>query len=379
MVVAQAPPNPAARPPKGSAPDPDLATPAAGTPPLRGGSDLGTPPLRGGPVLGTPPLRGGSAPSSTPSPVPCSQFPAPSPSIPAPSPSAFLSQLLSTNFNVAALVETISPDQLLTLIQSPEVHHHLESLIAFTNTCLQLKQAQAKALALESLADVARTTTDLIEKRRAATALLRASNPAHPPRSTEAPQSASSTPQPPLPSAPSSQFPAPSASPPVPRSPFPVHSTFPAPFAHPSPDLMPEDLFAHTRRAIEHNNTPEPDTGLATIAALADPALQINGAPVSFDDPVQTYFDICDSPLGAAVAADQPIPTVTEPAHPFTDPARAESTHTLILSRPDLPASALKITLRRVPDPADPASMWRITKLDIRDAHPAGTHRRDSS
>ncbi|MBL8763527.1 MAG: hypothetical protein JNM07_04575 [Phycisphaerae bacterium] len=229
------------------------------------------------------------SPPTTPTPTTTTAIPP----VPAPSsvPSPHLCALIAANFNPAALSSSLSPEQLLALAADHAARAHLGSLLDFFNTCNALRQAQFRAEALDALRAVAATSTDPIEKRRAATTLLHAPAPIRP-----APAPADSL-----------------AAPTRPRAPSPVRRTPPAPTSTPRAGHTPAQIIAALTAAIASNHTPTPDSGLATLAAFCDDDATLDGAVLPIDDRAACIRALADSPIGrcrppARGVAPPPIP-----------------------------------------------------------------------
>ena len=99
---------------------------------------------------------------------------------------------LSLRFDLFKLAESehLSPQELLAFTLSPAVRFHLQAYRTFAEESFQARAVRLRASALELLHEVAQSSTDPIEKRRAASTLIRglslprqaASPPSHAPR-----------------------------------------------------------------------------------------------------------------------------------------------------------------------------------------------------
>lgn len=82
---------------------------------------------------------------------------------------------LSLRFDLFKLAESehLSPQELLAFTLSPAVRFHLQTYRTFAEESFQARAVQLRASALELLHEVAQSSTDPIEKRRAASTLIR--------------------------------------------------------------------------------------------------------------------------------------------------------------------------------------------------------------
>jgi hypothetical protein len=198
-----------------------------------------------------------SVPSSDPSVPSCL-----SASVPSPSPLSAASALLSSSLPLPELAASlqISLDTLVDLLASEDGEGDLDLMVRLTNLRAQHKQAQAKIAGLTILEEIARTTDDQQERRRAATALVRGHWTYRP-----------------TPSTPSTPSPRPS---PIqnPQSkiqnsaPRPDHDPRPSPDAPPY-SAAPDTTVARDLATLQSLTTPDPTTAfIAIYPHLAVPA-----------------------------------------------------------------------------------------------------------
>ncbi|CAG0997374.1 hypothetical protein PHYC_02650 [Phycisphaerales bacterium] len=101
----------------------------------------------------------------------------------------------------------------------------------------------------------------------------------------------------------------------------------PAPAATPSPDLDPAKVVTIVARALQHNDDPAPDTGLATLAAFLDEGAKLNDEELPDPEDPDFADDLIDAvedcPLYLAAHADHcqvdfalETTNVTQFAHP---------------------------------------------------------------
>jgi hypothetical protein len=134
------------------------------------------------------------------------------------------------------------------------------ALMSLKKTALTLQAIEARQACMKALKHVVEATEDLVEKRRAATALLRATTAALIPTTERHPR------------APKDKQPDPPPDP-------------PAPEYTPDPSYEPQtvaNIIAHAARTVDD---PEPNTGLATIAAFASETATIEDQPFAPEDP----------------------------------------------------------------------------------------------
>jgi hypothetical protein len=117
---------------------------------------------------------------------PCPSAPLPlSPSAPSsPSPSSLcpsdplplLHALIRADFDLTALLDDprFTPDQVIAFLADPDTQAKVADIAKIAHLGLTIRAAAARHVAIQTLEHVAKTTDDLVEKRRAATALFRA-------------------------------------------------------------------------------------------------------------------------------------------------------------------------------------------------------------
>lgn len=202
--------------------------------------------------------------SSSPKPAKAS---APTPPPPITNPHEFLHALITSNFNFPQVAARLTPAQLLKFIADELVEKKLQSLLAFNTLCITLRQSQARHAALhtlQALVESVDSEESPAEKRRAATSLLRATTPAR------------------LDIVDNQQAQAPAP---------------PRPVALPRADLTAHQVAELLLKALHQPNTPEEESGLATIAAFADHDAVVNREPVTTDEPTQCIDDLLDTEI----------------------------------------------------------------------------------
>jgi hypothetical protein len=195
------------------------------------------------------------------------------------------------------LLDLPIPD-LLTWLADPQTNRTLQQLRAAAELALTLRALETRRTALDALEEVINATEDLIEKRRAATALLRALNTR--PR-TESDQSRVREHA----SAPSAQCPMPTASP----------AQYPIPTASPRDSgLRTQDSLASLLTnladalARDRADSPTADNALAALHAACTDDATLNDRPIpaDIDDFVSDADDLHDLPPIARVDVAPP-------------------------------------------------------------------------
>jgi hypothetical protein len=97
--------------------------------------------------------------------------------------SHLLAAFLAAHFDLfqLAAAENLSHDELLAFASSPAVHARLDALRRFAESAFTLRTIHNRQQAIDALASACKTSTDPVETRRCATALLRGLSP-HSPR-----------------------------------------------------------------------------------------------------------------------------------------------------------------------------------------------------
>lgn len=97
---------------------------------------------------------------------------------PAHSPSHLLTAYRKAHFNPIAFAEqqNLAAEELIDFIKSPAVQDHLATVRAFAEESFALHALQARSAAISTLLELATKSADPIEKRRAASAILRGLN-----------------------------------------------------------------------------------------------------------------------------------------------------------------------------------------------------------
>jgi hypothetical protein len=217
----------------------------------------------------------------------------PSDSVPAP-PRAHpdpLSALLSSSLPISDLAASLNlsiPD-FLTLYQSPDFQTQLAAIDDLTQARLRIHSAQARLTAIQALESLTRSAQDPVERRRAAASLMRATSAATQ-RSHDNDADGDSD---------SSRAP---------------HR--PRPRQLPSRRLRAEQVAALIARALADNDSPTPDSGLATLHAFLSPDTRaasphlpdfINAAHDQIEDQVEDQVEdqADDAP---SPSAQSPVP-----------------------------------------------------------------------
>ncbi len=225
--------------------------------------------------------------------------------------------------------------ELLDAIES--IEPQLASLSAMTAHQIRIHNARAQRIAIDTLAEIAADSeADPIERRRAATAVLRAAG------------TRTATGLPPIPG-----------------------TTGGSPTSAPHPHIPalpadPEPLAKRTLRALAINDDPAPDTGLATLHEAFAPGATLNDEPVADDlddflddldddtrDALTGYFQhIIDPPKQTDDTYDQRIALYHK--------GRCHTAHLhLRPDQPDTPPDSSE-------SDAPPRAPWRIHTLTIK-------------
>jgi hypothetical protein len=207
-------------------------------------------------------LRGESSSSSSPPRPPdysaTSAFSSPS----------LLHAFIAANYNINTLLSDprFTSDEIMAFLADPETQAKLTDIAKVAHLGLTIRAAEARHIAIAALEVCAKEADDLVEKRRAAHALYRAtaSPLIPPPGSARGSSSTGSSATGCL----STSAPAP---PPLPPAPEPLDT--------PRPDLNPDNITRIVSQAllINRHNTPEVGTGFATLNAFLTPDVTICG------------------------------------------------------------------------------------------------------
>jgi hypothetical protein len=272
--------------------------------------------------------------------------------------SQLLSSFLILRYDLVALAETnkLHPLQLLAFAMSPAVQAHLAELKKFADQAFALRSLESRNLALDLLEQVAKSSDNPIEKRRAASAILRGLNPvggttlrgvrAHSP-SQEGNETAlrhrrqNFNPSP-LPNSPS-------------------HPTTVSPSHPPSPTTRPTPNFSHIETAELIGaalKSPTP-TNLATLHAFTAPDATLSESKAPTD--LEAFIEVA-----RAIVPREPQHKVVIHARKATD-----TSADILCTLTDAPCNATTVqydfTLTRTPD-----RLWLLSSFKRR-PEPRGT------
>jgi hypothetical protein len=223
-----------------------------------------------------------------------------------------LSTFIDTRYDLHRVSQlTLVPvADLLDWLADPETKRTLDDLRAAAELALALRSLETRRTALDALEHVINTTDDLIEKRRAATALLRALNTRPPSDPSRVREHAT---------APSAQRPVLDASPPslaAGRTPLadPLSQASKPQASKPPPDL--HSLLARLASdlARDRDDAPTADNALAALHAACAEDATLNDQPIPAD--VDDFLDDPDElqDLRPIAGVDVAPPTLAGPA-----------------------------------------------------------------
>ncbi len=200
---------------------------------------------------------------------------------------SLLHALIRADFDLSALLDDprFTPDQVIAFLADADTQAKVADIAKIAHLGLTIRAAAARHVAIQTLEHVAKTTDDLVEKRRAATALLRATaSPLVPlaKRATgcgvEGSTSALRSPLPSTPHRPTDplRVSATSASPSVPSSPRPspalrVESALPSPLPIAHPPLPPSPPRSFASSAF-NPSSPLRDSALSASSVVSSPS-----------------------------------------------------------------------------------------------------------
>ncbi len=257
-----------------------------------------------------------------------------------------LAAFIAVDFDLQALIAefSLSPSDTLDFLESEPIRARLQSIKRFTDLADHLFNSRQRRAAISALSAILSITTDPIERRRAATAILRFTSPttrrsgAAAPRSTDADPSPSSLRRS------------------IPSSPAPPSSPSPAPLRA---DASPESVSLAITDAIARD---EASTAFSIIRETLAPDATLNGEPMPADP--QAFSPRCADHSPIAPLADTvgliPIGRIGDDRHVQEE---------LIAVLPDGRTFTLALTYRR----ASP-SRWQVSAVQmhpIRHAEPA--------
>jgi len=287
------------------------------------------------------PTPAGFSRPPVPQPNPPSNIPHPASPLPTLSPreQQLLSLFASSNFHLPTLARegVLTPHDLAAFAASPSVQSHIASLVSIAQSALLLRAAEARRTAIEELEKVTRNSADDVEKRRAATQLLRATSA-------------------PLVGAPSSDA-APRRCDPVPFSPRPI--------ARPNPSYTPHQVANLLVHALRSCDEPEEGSGAATLAAFSIPgaAIDTKPLPTAPDDAGQVACDIPDAIEAIEDSALSTLRTCTKhwPARDHAPATDRAATVPIIISHNGA-TSTVTFQLARNPEPPH-AGCWLVEAI----------------
>lgn len=195
--------------------------------------------------------------------------------------SHLLAAFLAARFDLfqLAAAENLSHDELLAFASSPAVHARLDSLRRFAESAFTLRTIHDRQQAIDALASACKSSTDPVETRRCATALLRG-------LSLHAPRPARATPR----------------------------DVHPISLAAPATEPQSPDLSAHGTRAQDVPETPTPAHGPHSVSADSSrPPEPRNG-----HHPAEGGTHPFHAGIEASIADDDPTPRAVPSPH-FTD------------------------------------------------------------
>lgn len=302
------------------------------------------------------------ATTSPPTPTPTLAPAAPAPDLT----EALLKFLLDSGFDLRAAAQHFSATHVADLAATPLFQTRLAALIALTNTGIFFRAADARRKSMDELEAALGQTSNPVEKRRAATALLRASAapliPSH--RAPKGPIPIAPPPTPPTPPRAPKAPPRPA---PPPERPPRRREPPPAPAHEPHPKLSPENVASIVTAAVCAPDDPEPNAGLSTISALAADDALIDDAPLDPGDPADP-LDVADAIARLARSSLRHAAGTTDagPSRPPTiTPDQAALFRTLRAPTPEGPRT-LELTLHLTKSTAQHAlNCWLITSLAI--------------
>jgi hypothetical protein len=207
----------------------------------------------------------------------------------------------------------------------PETQAKLTEIAKIAHLGLTIRAAEARHIAIAALEVCAKEADDLVEKRRAAFALYRAtaSPLIPPPGSARGSSSTGSSATGCL----STSAPAPPPLPPAPK-----------PLDHPRPDLNPDNITRIVSQAllINRHNTPEVGSGFATLNAFLTPDVTICGTqlPDSSDPDPSNSTSSCATGCLSTSAPDSSSPSSSSsPSAPLPLSPSAPSSSSLAARR----------------------------------------------
>ncbi|MBX3377247.1 MAG: hypothetical protein KF678_09630 [Phycisphaeraceae bacterium] len=198
--------------------------------------------------------------------------------------SHLLAAFLAAHFDLfqLAAAENLSHDELLAFASSPAVHARLDSLRRFAESAFTLRTIHNRQQAIDALASACKSSTDPVETRRCATALLRGLS-LHSPRP---PRPARSTPS----------------------------DLHPISLAAPATEPQSPDLSAHDTRAQDVPEAPAPAHDPHSLQAESScPPEPRNG-----HHPAEGGTHPFHARIEASIADDDPTPRAVPSPH-FTD------------------------------------------------------------
>ena len=288
----------------------------------------------------TPPGHSPSVPSVSPAPT---QLPASGSAIT--TPQAFLRALVVSDFDFPATAAATPIDLLMQFVKDPTVQAELAKYTSLSNICLELRQAHFHSLAMTELAEVMHQAEDPTERRRAATALLRATRPAKPPVAKAAAQED--------PDEAGSHEAGPDEAEEEATTPV------PSPTTRPSAALTVQQVIDKLIEAAENLNAPTENAGLSTLAAFCDDDAEFNGEPLPTDSLAACVETFAETEITQIPACDRR----TGPE----DLAVSGDTATCSIQwRPSagMAPLILRLTLKRAPISRCPDA-WLITSLKL--------------
>ncbi|MCW5755546.1 MAG: hypothetical protein KIT24_12635 [Phycisphaeraceae bacterium] len=189
---------------------------------------------------------------------------------------ALLPRLAANRYDLLRLLEAGVPlEDIIALAEDPEAIQHLENLAKLALIGLTLRAAEARSVVIDTLSEIARDDPDPKERRRAAAYLLRATAQPLISRAGPSPKNA----------------PHPDSEPALRPS-----RAAPSPIVTPNPDITPEKLSEIILTCARDPDTPERQSGIATIAAFLTPTARIRGQSISSLAPLQPS-DASEAPV----------------------------------------------------------------------------------
>jgi hypothetical protein len=265
---------------------------------------------------------------------------------PTPRAEQLLIALAAADFDTAKILATgaFTIIEIADLTADETFQKRQAALMSLKKTALTLQAIEARQACMKALKHVVEATEDLVEKRRAATALLRATTAALIPTTERQPRTQKETDKQPDP---------------PPDPPKPKHA--------PDPDYSATDvvhIIAHAAR-----NAAEPEnTDLATIAAFASETATIDDQPFAPEDPEDQ--DALNDSIDMLAHSSLAVLRGTQSLWPSNKPTESPTQHTHFRgyyvkktdSRHEL---IITLTKSQAPDSRAP-DCWLVSALTVR-------------